>query len=276
MKLLSRLLLGPMSRLAGPYLQSAGLLQTNSLFATSTIVWEPPAARVLVLAPHMDDETIGCGGTLARHARAGASITVAFLTDGRFGDPGLAGLSQAARRQRETELVAERKQEARRAAAVLGVRDLRFLDERDGSLASRPPLVETIRGLLDELQPEFVYLPFFLDHHPDHRAVTRILLDAASTARHRDFVCVAYEVWAPLWPNCLVCIDRELDAKQQALREYRSQVAHCDYVHHALGLNAYRAAPLSDATRRHAEAFCMLPLRDYAALASRVAAPVHR
>jgi LmbE family N-acetylglucosaminyl deacetylase len=192
-----------------------------------------------------------------------------FFTDGRYGDPGLAERSGDARRSRETELVAARKQEALRALAVLGVQEHHFLDETDGSLASHAPLVARVRGIIEAFEPEYVYLPFFLDHHPDHRAVTQILLDATSGLR-RDFACVAYEVWAPLWPNCLVRIDAQVDAKRRALLEYRSQVAHCDYVHHSLGLNAYRAAPLDDARTRYAEAFCMLPLSRYAALARAV------
>src|SRR2546426_12131813 len=41
--------------------------------------------RVLVLAPHMDDEVLGCGGTLLQHARVGAQLTIVYLTDGRKG-----------------------------------------------------------------------------------------------------------------------------------------------------------------------------------------------
>src|SRR5262245_379009 len=46
----------------------------------------PPGREILVLAPHFDDEAIGPGGTLAKHARAGHRLTVAFMTDGRRGD----------------------------------------------------------------------------------------------------------------------------------------------------------------------------------------------
>ena len=88
MKRLTRVLLRQFARAARPYLQSYGLLRTSKIFNTSCLVWEPGAEKVMVLAPHMDDETIGCGGTLARHVRAGASVTVVFLTDGRHGGGG--------------------------------------------------------------------------------------------------------------------------------------------------------------------------------------------
>src|SRR3990170_3703757 len=68
----------------------------------------PPGSRILVLAPHMDDEALGCGGSLHRHVLAGESVTVAYLTDGRKGDPALNALDLPAdeRERREERLPA--------------------------------------------------------------------------------------------------------------------------------------------------------------------------
>src|SRR5688572_2212586 len=83
MNTFTKVLLKPLSRAARPYVRSVGLLQVSSVYNRSALVWEPGAETVLALAPHMDDETMGCGGTLALHAQRGATVTVAFLTDGR-------------------------------------------------------------------------------------------------------------------------------------------------------------------------------------------------
>src|ERR1700694_2261455 len=85
MKSVSRLLLSLFSTTARPYLRTVGLLQTAKVFNKSALVWQPRNERVVVLAPHMDDETIGAGGALATHAAHGSHITVVFLTDSSKG-----------------------------------------------------------------------------------------------------------------------------------------------------------------------------------------------
>jgi LmbE family N-acetylglucosaminyl deacetylase len=208
----------------------------------------------------MDDEVLGCGGTLARHARAGASITVAFLTDGRHKVDSDVNATGAAREKLERELMDARAREALEAAAILGVGDVRFFGAAAGRLSSSDAISDQVHSLLAALTPSIIYLPFFTDRHPDHRAVSRILLDAAPA--NDSFECRGYEVWAPLPANLLVSIDPSLDAKLKALACYRSQLAHTDFVHIGIGLNAYRASGVGTGCR-HAEAFCALPHAEY-------------
>ena len=81
----TQFMLRVLSRTARPYLSSYGLLQVKKIFNQSALEWQPSNERIVVLAPHMDDEVIGCGGTLARHVACGAEVTIVFLTDGRRG-----------------------------------------------------------------------------------------------------------------------------------------------------------------------------------------------
>ena len=247
------------------YLQSYGLLRTSKVFNTSALVWDPGPERVLVLAPHMDDETIGCGGALARHARAGASVHVVFLTDGRHGSGKLAGLAGEARQAEERKLIATRKEEARRALAALGVADATFLDVEDGTLSQDKEVARRLRAVLESQRPELVYVPCFLEQHPDHYAASRVLLEAARDLPH-SFQCVGYEVWTPLFPNCVVRIDEVVEVKRRALSEYQSQLAELDYMHSGLGLNAYRSAAFTGNQVRFAEAYCSVPLPEYRAM----------
>jgi N-acetylglucosamine malate deacetylase 1 len=262
MNALTKVLLKRFSRAARPYLQSYGLLQVSGVYNRTALVWRPGAERVLVLAPHMDDETIGCGGSLALHARQGAHITVVFLTDGRLGAADIGVMMGAMREQAQRELIARRRCEASAAIETLGVQKMVCLDVEDGTLQSSPDAAERLRAVLLEVRPELVYLPFWLEEHTDHRAASRVLLDAARGAG-LDFRCVGYEVWTPLFPNCLVNIEATMPTKKAALAHYASQLQQGAYLHTSVGLNAYRAAGLLNPQGAYAEAFCAMSLEDY-------------
>ncbi len=261
MKALSHLLLRVLARTARPYLASHGLLRVKKVFNRSALEWRPSDETVVVLAPHMDDEVIGCGGTLARHVGCGADVTVVFLTDGRRGGSRGAGAAGAA------EVAATRKQESRRALAELGITKIVYLDGEDGrlgaaQLGSSAGIAGALRAALSAARPDIVYLPSFLEEHPDHRAASALLKEAVGGA-HLSFRCHAYEVWTPLFPNCFVRIDATVEAKRRALMHYQSQLAEADYLHTALGLNAYRSSAFLDDACRFAEAFCSVSLPQY-------------
>jgi N-acetylglucosamine malate deacetylase 1 len=243
--------------------QSLRTLMRNSQIVTQQAeVCEPGDARIVVLAPHMDDETLGCGGTIARHVKAGAKVTVIFLTDGRHGGGSYAGMTEAERSRKREEIVGVRKQEARCAGEILGVQSLVFLDAEDTRLSADRRVPKLLREILERELPHCVYLPYFLDQHRDHRAANGVLRSAVSGTR-LDFECRGYEVWTPLFPNCVVKIDETLESKKRALACYRSQLAYTDYVHAAIGLNAHRSLALGGKSGLFAEAFHSLPLADY-------------
>jgi N-acetylglucosamine malate deacetylase 1 len=265
MKKLTKILLKRLSRAARPYLKSSGLLQVSGVYNRSAMVWQPGAEKVLVLAPHMDDETIGCGGTLALHAKRGAQITVMFLTDGRNGSSDINTLTGEERLRRQQEYIEIRTTEARAALQRLGVNRMICLDAEDGALSQCPWAAEKLRDVLRKFQPDLVYVPFYLEEHADHRAASQVLLDAAA-GTSLQFQCIGYEVWTPLFPNCLVRIDASVDTKKQALQEYRSQLQQCDYLHASIGLNAHRSAGLLQepgSAAGYAEAFYVTSLPQY-------------
>jgi LmbE family N-acetylglucosaminyl deacetylase len=226
------------------------------------MVCQPEGGKIAVLAPHMDDEVLGCGGTIARHVQAGAEVSVIFLTDGRYGSGATAALAEPERGRKQRELVDIRKQEARRAGEILGVKDITFLDAEDGRLSIDSLLPKRLRAILEEEHPHVVYLPFFLENHADHSAASDMLL-AATTGMPLDFECRCYEVWTPLFPNIVVEIDATIELKKRALACYQSQLADMDYVHTGVGLNAYRSSAIGCKTARFVEAFFSVPLPDY-------------
>jgi LmbE family N-acetylglucosaminyl deacetylase len=228
-------------------------LVRGDLFNQTKSICDPGAERVVVLAPHMDDEVLGCGGTLARHVRAGARVTVVFMTDGRYGGR-VDNASQT--------LAQVRKLEAKQAGDILGVHTLHFLDAEDSWLGTDRVIVERLRDILLTEDPSIVYLPFFLDGHVDHRAANEVMLSAVRGTT-LNFECRGYEVTTPLVANRLVRIDDTVAVKKLALGCYHSQLAVVDYMHGCLGLNAYRALSAAAPDCRFVEAFHALPLADY-------------
>jgi LmbE family N-acetylglucosaminyl deacetylase len=229
------------------------------------IVRAPAERRVLVLAPHMDDEVIGCGGTLALCATAGADVRVVYLTDGSKGyaDATPPGLPL---RDDERELVATRKEEARRAAKILGLSELLFLGLPDGALAQTPQTVELLARVLAKARPELVLLPFLSDLHPDHVATGAIFVAAAREAGLAPGTpCWGYEVWCPLPANALVEIGAAMERKRAALQEFASQLGDVDYARACEGLARYRSL-LTRGGRGHAEAFFTADLALYSRL----------
>lgn len=245
-----------LKRLFARHERIAGFLNSLERGEQAALVLVPANETVAVLSPHMDDEALGCGGTLALHADAGARVVVIFLTSGRYG----AGTSAAA----QTELVAARRAESARAAAVLGIAEHHVIDGLGHRLEADVNAAAQLRTILTSLRPDVVYLPSTLERHPDHRATADVLAHALAGTDLR-FECRAYEIWTPLVPNRVVAIDRSVERKRAAIQCYASQAEHTDFAHIVLSLNAYRSSISGDATCRHAEAFLALPLDRYLA-----------
>ena len=237
-------------------------LGSSTIHTQRPVICQPNGGRVVVLAPHMDDEVLGCGGTIARHVQAGAEVSVIFLTDGRYGSNAHSALTEPERGRRQRALIDTRKEEARQAADILGVKHISFLDAEDGRLRADSTAPARLRSALDRVRPQVLYLPFLLENHVDHCAATGLLM-AATAGTDQDFECRCYEVWTPLFPNMVVEIDTVLELKKRALSRYRSQLAHMDYIHTGIALNAYRSSAIGCKTARFVEAFFALSLADY-------------
>ena len=216
-------------------------------------------ARVLVLAPHCDDEVIGCGGTIVRHVSAGSIVHVAYMTDGRRGSGELlsASGSGAERSRRQAELVAVRNRESRLAAAVLGSQVLHFLDRPDSELRPDVDTVSMLAALLSDVRPELVYLPFVYDAHRDHWQTNRVFAAAVSrvdTDTARSLRVRGYEVWTPLPANRVADVTQVMSVKRHALAQFGSQLSDQDYLRASEGLAAYRSIGVLHG-RGFAEAF---------------------
>jgi LmbE family N-acetylglucosaminyl deacetylase len=231
------------------------LTAVRSLTGDRPIVATPTFRRVVAIAAHPDDETAGCGGLLALLAAQGADITVVAATAGEATIGAAMAPAEVARR-RTTELAA--------ACRALGVvRPPIVLGHPDGGLSSvGAELARDLDRVLTEARPEAVLLPWFLDGHADHRAVT----DAARGAcLARGVEVWGYETWTPLSPNRLVDITSVLDRKEAALSAHQLAAQAFD-VGAIVGLNRYRAA-YGGLLAGSAEAYLAAPAAQWYALA---------
>jgi LmbE family N-acetylglucosaminyl deacetylase len=204
-----------------------------------------PRGRVLVLAPHPDDETFGCGGTLALHRDEGDPVRVLVLTDGAAGDP--AGHYPAA------EYVGIRQAEARRACGLLGIADLDFWRLADGKLADVADLPARLAEAIGPYRADILYYPSSLELHPDHWAAG-LAVEALHASGQLPCAAYGYEIWSALQPTHLVDVTRALARKEAAMAEYVSQLRYHDYRSQILGLNRYRSISVF-AEARPVEAF---------------------
>ncbi len=213
--------------------------------------------RVLVFAPHPDDEVIGCGGALADLRARGARLDVVLVTDGAAGARDEAGRGRIA---------AERIEESRRALEVLGGGTVHAGGIPDRGAGDRLAEVEALLARwLVEAAPDLVFAPSPVETHPDHRAVAYALLavaarpasDPAAAALARATVAF-YEVSQPFRPNVLVDLTPVLARKEKAILAFASQTAERDYAGFVNGLNAFRRLTLPPAVAA-AEAFAVFP-----------------
>lgn len=219
---------------------------------------------VLVIAPHADDESLGVGGTIARYARQGHDVYVAVMTGPGEGEHPIFPRS-------DWDTI---RAEAREACKILGVKKLIFR-EIPAALVSDEPMWKVNRevaSVLNEVQPDVLYVPFPFDLHKDHRQLyyaCSVAWRPISTTGFNVKEVYAYEVpsethWnAPylepgFLPNVWIDISQTLEAKLAALRCYKSQMKEFPDVRSVEAVEALAKLRGSQMSMRAAEAFVLI------------------
>jgi LmbE family N-acetylglucosaminyl deacetylase len=200
---------------------------------------------VVVIAPHPDDESIGCGGAIALHVDAGEHVSIVFLTSGERSHPD----------RPADEIRGIREAEAREATRILGVASVHFMRGPDSALdTAGDEMAMALRPLLDEAAPSLIYLPHEAESHPDYAVTLGIVRRCVSDLSIARPYLRLYEVWTPIAsPNDVVDVSAVMARKLRAIRCHRSQIETFAYDRAARGLNAYRGEMFAKC--RYAEAF---------------------
>ena len=216
--------------------------------------------KVMVVATHPDDETLGCGGTLLKHQSVGDSIYWVIATEMREE----AGFEQCAIRRRDMEI--EKIAQSYRFADVvrLGLTT---------TMVDRMPVrdvVETIAGAMGRVKPNIVYLPFAHDVHSDHRSILSAAYSAAKAFRSS---CIKRLLMmetlsetdaAPALssqifvPNFFVDISAFIRAKCDMLRIYKSELGRPPFPRSIATVRSLASFRGASAGCRFAESFMSL------------------
>lgn len=183
--------------------------------------------RVVVIAPHADDEIIGCGATIARHIQSGDEVTVIIATNASLGAPEL--FSQ--------EMIESTRSEAVAAHQFLGVKETIFLEFPAPALNAFPEfkISVEISKVFQKIKPTHLYLPHPGDIHQDHKAVYRASLVAARPqGKDKVLNIYCYETlseteWTPMQekafvPNHFVNVTDVFAKKTEAMKFFGSQI----------------------------------------------------
>jgi bacillithiol biosynthesis deacetylase BshB1 len=190
-------------------------------------------ASILVIGPHPDDQELGMGGSIVRLVQQGHRVHLVDMTDGEptpFGSPEI------------------RASEAAAAAKVMGVqRTLLGLKNREvvHDVPSRHRLAAVVRAH----RPDWMFVPYPVDAHPDHVAVTRIAEDARFDAKLTK-TDIPGEPWHPkrvvyyfcthlrmnFQPTFCIDVSAQIDAKMAAMRCYQSQLVNNDKAAHVIDM----------------------------------------
>ena len=229
-------------------------------FVRAIPIRAPFGKSMVVIAPHQDDEAIGCGGALALQASSGNAASIVLLTDGADGCEEFGFTRQA--------MMEMRNEESRRAAAAIAVTPI-FLNHP--VLADDAAQIEELAEILIERKADAVFIPFPLDGHRDHRTANYILAGALRKISWNVRV-FGYEVWGMCIPNVVLIIDDVIETKTEMLRCFTFANSALDYVNSTLGLNMFHSRMLGAGMCRYAERFFELPREEYIELLGRIRA----
>lgn len=187
---------------------------------------EIAASPALVVAPHPDDETLGCGGAIALLRALNHDVRVLIVSDGTLSHPN-------SKKYPAPSLKALRESETLAALNLLGVsnKSVTFLGLQDGSIPEQyQSVTDTCRIYLAQLKPRIIFLPWRQDPHPDHRATWNLIHDATNVLKKPRIIEYPIWDWDPEQRGFIgevqcwrLDTSKMLTLKEKAIRAYRSQ-----------------------------------------------------
>ena len=204
-----------------------------------------PLKKVLVIAPHADDEVIGCGAAIDYFIKNNIEVYVLIVT--QEADKSIAKKYNYTPQQRV--------QESIEAQKILGYENLIYFDYPELGFKENQQVKTSFYNQLDallcEIEPQCIFLPNTKEMHPDHRAIGEIsqnLIADAKVNNKYNFLeyLFIYEVWGPIYMNAYLEVSEETkQKKEQSILCYKSQLSSIDYLQIMNFIGTFRATVLN-------------------------------
>jgi LmbE family N-acetylglucosaminyl deacetylase len=185
--------------------------------------------RMVVVAPHPDDDVLGCGGTIACKVQEGWQVFIIYVTTGGNSHARVLGILNA---PTPAQLAEIRKAEAISAAQVLGVpaQNLIFLGLNSDFLRKHPNEAGArLANVLSATRPDMLFYPMVLDTHPTHKS-TGLIVESLKNIDPEP-IRLRYWIWRESEPSetgyktVRYSIKSVLRLKEQALQQHKSQIS---------------------------------------------------
>ena len=212
--------------------------------------------NILVIAPHPDDETLGCGGTIAKHVSSGDHVTLCIVTTVYTPDW-------------TEESIDIRNEQITKAIEILGINDVIKLGYRTVKLDTIPQkeISERLADVVKQVNPDIAYIPYKGDLHRDHRIIFESALVALRPVNWNVQRILSYETlseteWGqpiePFIPNAYCNISETFSKKAEAMEAYKTELKEYPHPRSLEAIEALAKKRGSEAGLFYAEAFMVI------------------
>ncbi len=203
--------------------------------------------KIIVIAPHPDDDILGAGGTLLRAKSLGAEVHIIYVTNGN--------IIKSEKIKKEALEVCE---EAKFIPYFLNFEPKKINPYDDDAITN-------ITRIINEVNPGAIFISFFLDNHVDHRLVNHLMYRCFNyISFNKDIEIWSYQIYSSILPNVIIDITDMVSKKSKLIDIWKSVSKFNDLSHYILGINASNSIYLKNSRKKlYGEAFFVLPIDEY-------------
>jgi LmbE family N-acetylglucosaminyl deacetylase len=204
----------------------------------------PSNKKILVIAPHPDDEILGASGLIINASNNNCHITIVYLTSGSKNDTNI------------------REKEAKAVCKKTGIDSIYFLRIKDGGVADVDVKTTNLQEIVDLCDPDIVSIPFIFDEHSDHVYANKLISKIFfKNSKKVDFW--AYQIYSSMPANVIIDITSIINKKFDLMSVYKSQLNDFDFINWNKGLNAWNSRYLKSKKGKYAEQYFVAPFDQY-------------